>query len=180
MSKKTELSGRSVPKLHLRYVRLPNQVLDLYDDLCYWSERVIVGRSEITSEHSVIFDGEVVLATGFEMTYFHLFGKWFTVGKIRNVQGKHTGYYCDIVIPPRLLADGEVEITDLFLDLWVSPDLRFKVLDEEEFDDAFDKGWITRQLYERAREELDRLIGVVNRGKFPPYQVKQLEEKLRI
>jgi len=176
MTKRNELT----PKLHLRYVRLPDQVLNIYDDLIYKSERVIVGKSQITSEHSVTFDGEAVLAPGFQIIYFELIGKWFTVGKIRDLHGRHTGYYCDIVTPPKLLRDGGVELTDLFLDLWVLPDLRFKVLDEEELENAFLNGWIKKQLYDRAKRELEKLISVVKKGKFPPYSVKYLEKKLRL
>ena len=180
MSKKSKVSQESAQKLHLRYIRLPNHVLELYDDLVYRSERVIVGKSQITSAHSVMFDGEIVLASGFQIVYFDFLGKWFSVGKIRNMQGRHTGYYCDIVTPPRLLEDGGVELTDLFLDLWVSPDLRFKVLDEEELENAFHKGWITKQLYGKAEKELKKLVDVVKQGKFPPYSVKYLEKKLYI
>jgi len=140
----------SKPKLHIRYIRLPNQVLDIYDDLIYKSEKVIVGQGQIASTHSIVFDGEVVLACGFQIVYFDFFGKWFGVGKIRNLQGKHTGYYCDIVKPPKILADGGVELTDLFLDLWVSPDLRFKVLDEESWKTpcgkvGLQKGFVIKQ-----------------------------------
>jgi predicted RNA-binding protein associated with RNAse of E/G family len=117
MSKRTEFLPEINQKLHLRYTRLPNQVLELYDDLVYRSERAIVGRGQITSANSVVFDGKVVLANGFQILYFDLIGKWFTAGKIRNLQGVHTGYYCDIVMPPRLLDDGGIEVTDLFLDL---------------------------------------------------------------
>lgn len=178
MSKKTQVSQKSAQKLHLRYIRLPNQVLELYDNLVYRSERVIVGKSQITSTHSVMFDGEIVLASGFQIVYFDLMGKWFSVGKIRNLLGRHTGYYCDIVTPPRLLEDGGVELSDLFLDLWVSPDLRFKVLDEEELENALSQGWITKQLYGKAEKELKKLIKVVKQGKFPPYSVRCLEKKL--
>lgn len=164
----------------MRYVRLPNQVLDLYDELVYRSRTVIVGRSQITSTHTVVFDGEVVLAPGFQIIYFEFVRKWFTVGKIRNSQGRHTGYYCDITTPPRLLDDGGVELTDLFLDLWVSPDLRFKVLDEEELENALNMGWITKQLYEKAKQELRKLISDVEKRKFPPYWVKYLENKLSL
>jgi predicted RNA-binding protein associated with RNAse of E/G family len=180
MSRRKESFHDQISKLHLRYIRLPNQVLDIYDDLIYKSKRVIVGKSRITSEHSVMFDGEVVLAAGFEIVYFELLGKWFTVGKIRNLQGRHTGYYCDIVMPPKLLADGGVEITDLFLDLWVSPDLQFKVLDEEEFENAFHKGWITKQLYEKAKREMKALTNVVKKRNFPPYHIRYLEKKLNL
>jgi predicted RNA-binding protein associated with RNAse of E/G family len=180
MTEKTEVSQVSSQKLHLRYIRLPNHVLELYDDLVYKSKGIIVGKARIASAHSVVFDGEVVLASGFEIVYFDFIGKWFSVGKIRNMQGKHTGYYCDIVTPPRLLEDGGIEITDLFLDLWVSPDLRYEVLDEAELEDALCNDWVAKQLYEKAKEELNKLIQIVKRGKFPPYQVKYLEKKLRL
>ncbi|MEM3701084.1 MAG: DUF402 domain-containing protein [Candidatus Bathyarchaeia archaeon] len=170
----------SQKKLHIRYIRLPNQALNIYDDLIYRSEKVIVSKGQITSAHSITFDGEIVLARGFQIVYFDLIGKWFGVGKIRNLQGKHTGYYCDIVKPPRFLADGGIELTDLFLDLWVSPDLRFKVLDEEELENALHNGWITKGLYDKAKKELNKLINMVKQGKFPPYPVKLLEKKLRI
>jgi predicted RNA-binding protein associated with RNAse of E/G family len=107
-------------------------------------------------------------------------GKWFTVGRIRDMQGRHTGYYCDIVTLPRPLDDGEVEVTDLFLDLWVSPDLGYEVLDEEELECAPLKGWVSKQLYERAKEELKKLIDVVTRGKFSPRSVKCLETRLSL
>ena len=96
----------------------------------------------------------------------------------KRFEGKNTGYYCDIVVPLKLLDDGGVELTDLFLDLWVSPDLKYKVLDEEELEEAFRKAWITKPLYDRAKKELRKLISVVKRGKFPPYSVRCLEEKL--
>ena len=165
-------------RLHLRYVRLPDNVLDLNDDSVYRSKGVIVGKSQIRSANSVVFDGKTVLAPGYLIVYFELMRKWFSVGKIRDSSGKHTGYYCDIISPPRLLEDGGVEITDLFLDLWVAPDLRYKVLDEEELEDALEKGWITEQLYEKARIELEKLITSVRQGNFPSPLVKRLEIKL--
>lgn len=181
MSQRNKLSREEqASKLHLRYIRLPNQVLDIYDDLIYKSKRVVIGKSQITSEHSIMFDGEVVLARGFQIVYFELLGKWFAVGKVRNLYGKHTGYYCDLVTPPKLLADGGVELTDLFLDLWVSPDMRFKVLDEKELENAFRKGWVSKQLYAKAKEELEKLINIVKRGKFPPRIVRSSERTLNI
>jgi len=154
--------------------------MDLYDALIYRSKRIIVGRSQITSVHSVMFDGELVLAPGFQIIYFELMGKWFTVGKIRDLQGRHTGYYCDIVTPPRLLKGNGIELTDLFLDLWVSRDLRYMILDEDELENALQKRWISKRLYDKAKEQLRKLVDVVKRGRFPPYHVKYLERKLNL
>ena len=167
-------------RFHLRYVRLPDNVLDLHDDLVYRSKEVIVGKSHIRSANSVVFDGKTVLASGYQIVYFEMMRKWFSVGKIRDLNGKHTGYYCDIITPPRLLIDGVVEITDLFLDLWVSPDLRYKVLDEEELEDTLEKGWIAKQLYKKSRIELEKLVTSVKRGDFPPPLVKRLEMQLNL
>jgi GrpB-like predicted nucleotidyltransferase (UPF0157 family)/predicted RNA-binding protein associated with RNAse of E/G family len=172
--------ARVTLKLNLRYIRLPAQVLEMHDELIYRSKKVIVGRSQITSSHSITFDGESVLSAGFPMVYFELVGKWFNVIKIRNLQGKHTGYYCDIATPPKLLEDGSIETTDLFLDLWVSPDLRYRVLDDKELDEALKKGWITKQLYQKAKKELKKLAALVEQRKFPPLLVRQLEEGLRL
>jgi predicted RNA-binding protein associated with RNAse of E/G family len=157
---------------------LPDNVLDLDDDLVYRSKGIIVGKSQIRSANSVVFDGKTVMASGYLIAYFEMMRKWFSVGKIRDPSGKHTGYYCDIISPPRLLEDGGIEITDLFLDLWVAPDLRYKVLDEEELENALEKRWITKPLYEKARIELEKLITSVRQGNFPPPLVKCLEAKL--
>jgi len=151
--------------------------MEFLDELVFRSDRLVVGKSHVTSENSVVFDGETVLARGFPIIYFQFFAKWFTIVKVRNLQGEHTGYYCDIVLPPRLVG-GWVEIKDLFLDLWVSPDLRYGVLDEDEFEEALRKGWITKKLCARARLELLKLVQMVEKKEFPPVQVKELEVKL--
>jgi GrpB-like predicted nucleotidyltransferase (UPF0157 family)/predicted RNA-binding protein associated with RNAse of E/G family len=173
-------TARASPRLHLRYIRLPNQVLEMYDDLVYQSRKVIVGRSQITSTHSVVFYGKTVLQAGFPITYFELPGKWFSIVKVRDLNGEHTGYYCDITTPPKRCDDGTVEVTDLFLDLWVSPNLKRRVLDEEELEEALEKGWISRQLYQRAKKELKKLVALVEQKEFPPRSVRQLEERLKL
>lgn len=168
------------PRLHLRYIRLPAQVLEMYDDLVCQSRKVIVGRSQITSTHSIEFDGKMVSQAGFPITYFELVGKWFSIVNVRNLRGEHTGYYCDITTPPKLLKDGSIEITDLFLDLWVSPDLRYRVLDQDELEEALKKGWISEQLHARAKRELKKLVASVETKDFPPRPVRQLEQRLKL
>lgn len=168
------------PRLHLRYIRLPEQIMEMYDDLVYRSKRVVIGRSQVTSAHSVVFDDTTVLSAGFPIVYFELMGKWFSVVKVRDLNGRHTGYYCDICTPPKILKDGSVGVTDLFLDVWVSPDLRYRVLDEDELEEAFKHNRVSGQLYERARKELKKLVALVEQGKFPPPLVRQTEERLKL
>lgn len=67
--------SRALKKLHLRYIRLPNHVSNLHDDLVYRTNSIIIGRGKIASAHPIIFDGKTVLADGFKITYFDLVRK---------------------------------------------------------------------------------------------------------
>jgi predicted RNA-binding protein associated with RNAse of E/G family len=152
----------------------------VYNELVYRDESVVVAKYVTPTRKSVIFDREVVLAAGYQVTYFELPGQWFTVCKIRNIEGKHTGYYCDIATPPQFFED-RIEQTDLFLDLWVFPDLtRHQILDEDELEAALANSWIEKPLYDRAKQEARKLISEVEAGRFPPMAVKNLEERLRL
>jgi predicted RNA-binding protein associated with RNAse of E/G family len=167
-------------RIRLLYLRLPDDLTDMYSELVYRDESVVVARYVTSTRKSVVFDKEVVLAAGYDIAYFELAGRWFTVCKIRNTEGKLTGYYCDIATPPRFFED-RVEQTDLFLDLWVFPDLsRHQTLDEDELETALTSGWIEKPLYDRAKQEIRTLICEVEAGGFPPTVVKNLEERLRL
>ena len=60
----------------------------------------------------------------------------------------------------------------------ISPDLRYRILDEEELEEAFEKGWVNKQLYDKTKEELEKPVSLVRRGSFPPHASKHLEIKL--
>lgn len=166
--------------INLRYLRLPDDLKDVYSELVYRDESVVVAKYVTSTRKSVVFDKEVVLSAGYQVTYFELPGQWFNVSKIRNTEGKHTGYYCDIATPPLFFED-RVEQTDLFLDLWVFPDLfRHQMLDEDELEAALANGWIEKPLYDRAKQEVRKLIREVEAGRFPPTVVKNVEERLRL
>lgn len=52
--------------------------------------------------------------------------------EVHAADGRLKGWYCNITRPARI-ADTEVSAEDLALDLWVDPQRRVTVLDEEEF-----------------------------------------------
>ncbi len=117
---------------------------------------------------------------GFQGTFFIFCDKWFVVSKIRDLRGRHTGYYCDIVTPLKRSQEGILEVTDLFLDLWVSPELEYKVLDEDEFEQAVKNGLVNEPLREKAQATLKQLMKKVENRRFPPPLVRHLEEKLHV
>ncbi len=60
--------------------------------------------------------------------------RWYNIFEIYDRDdGKLKGWYCNIG-RPAMFAAGTVSYVDLALDLWVSPDGKQTVLDEDEFD----------------------------------------------
>jgi hypothetical protein len=79
--------------------------------------------------------------------------RWYNIFEIHSRDGDVLkGWYCNITKPAVILAD-RIEYVDLYLDLWVSPDGRQSVLDEDEFQ-AADLDEATRLAALGALEEL--------------------------
>ena len=78
------------------------------------------------------------------------------LGKSIILRTNSQGYYCDIILPMKR-TETYFEITDLFLDLWVSPDGSYQVEDEDEFESAITHNWIQADLANQARNALQGL-----------------------
>jgi len=76
--------------------------------------------------------GYVVLKPGDRWTEHFYADRWYNIFEIRADDGRLKGWYCNITRPACLGAD-EVAAEDLELDLWVAPDGKMRVLDEDEF-----------------------------------------------
>jgi len=78
--------------------------------------------------------GYVTLRHGDRMVEYFYADRWYNIFQIHDVDDNHVkGWYCNFTRPAHL-ADGVVAADDLELDLFVYPDGRILVLDEEEFD----------------------------------------------
>jgi predicted RNA-binding protein associated with RNAse of E/G family len=122
--------------------------------------------------------GRVVVAKGYVAEWFIFRGRWYDVGKFYDRRCRFTGYYCDIIRPvSRLLSNATKTsiITDLFLDLWITPERHYLVLDEDEFQRALGTHVISNSLAKRARKELRLLIQLTKSGRFPPASVRKTE-----
>ena len=78
--------------------------------------------------------GYVVLEPNDLFVEFYYYAHWFNVFQIFNDGGVLKGWYCNIGRPPEL-RPGELHYVDLALDLFVYPDGRQLVLDEDEFEE---------------------------------------------
>lgn len=79
--------------------------------------------------------GYVTLRHGDRFVEHFYTDRWYNVFAVYDVDGGHLkGFYCNVT-RPALLGDGEVRADDLALDVFVFPDGRTLVMDEEEYAD---------------------------------------------
>ena len=62
----------------------------------------------------------------------HYADRWYNVLAIHRADGTFKGWYCNVT-RPAVFGPGVVRAEDLALDVWVWPDRRILVLDEDEF-----------------------------------------------
>jgi len=155
----------------LRYRRPPDRLTTIETRLLEETSDLVIMQHTIRTSKPLEVNGSTVLDDGYGAVWFIYRGEHHDIGVITDPTGDLTGYYCDAILP-MISRNGIYEITDLFLDLWISPDGQTIVLDEDEFDDAISKGWITDAEARIAREEVDRMVLGVREGTFPPDRVR--------
>lgn len=86
--------------------------------------------------------------------------RWFNIFQVFAADGTLKGWYCNIC-KPAIFIDGKIDFVDMVLDVFVYPDGRSLVLDEDEFgelkqskyspDDALQAQQAVAQLLEMAK-----------------------------
>ena len=114
--------------------------------------------------------GVTVLEPEAPVVWFTWPGRWYDVGRFHLRDGTFTGFYANVLTPVEMSGD-RWRTTDLFLDVWVGADGRVELLDEEEFAQALDRGWLERDTAERARATAASLLAAARLGTWPPAEV---------
>ncbi|MFC1575879.1 DUF402 domain-containing protein [Gemmatimonadota bacterium] len=164
----------SSPLVHIRYLRPP-------DRMEVFTQRLLLDGEDvkITLAENVPFDppirvlGEVVLEAGSDAVWFTFPGSWHDIGRFHRADGTFTGIYSNILTPPVFLEGGIWETTDLFLDVWVDPHGDLTVLDEDQLENALQRGWVSPAQAERAREEVEWIGKEFRQGRWPPPVVEE-------
>lgn len=102
-------------------------------------------------------------------TYF--FHEYFNLLQFQDPQEQLLGYYSDIGTPLSRTEHG-YQMTDWFLDIWLSPDGTLFELDEDEFEEALSRNLLSPTEAEIARRTFRRLIDEVKQGIYPDAYLK--------
>jgi predicted RNA-binding protein associated with RNAse of E/G family len=119
----------------------------------------------------VVVAGRTVLEADSPVVWLTFPGAWHDIGRFHTPDGRFTGFYANILTPVRIETEAtgdEWETTDLFLDVFVTPDGAAHLLDRDELDEARREGWIDAPLAARAEAEAERLVARARAGSWPP------------
>ena len=110
----------------------------------------------------LIEDGQLIHAAAKRLFY----QQPFAILELLDAQEQTLGYYCDVCSPLQREGEGYA-LTDLFLDVWVWPDGRWRVLDREEFSRAAASGVISESQASLAEDTVTQLETELANGQFP-------------
>ncbi|HUK49547.1 MAG TPA: DUF402 domain-containing protein [Terriglobales bacterium] len=160
------------------YKRLPNDVREFPAILRHESKSRLIVQMVLTLPKPRRLESKVIADSGFSAIWFIYRNRWYDVGKFYDRRGTFVGYYCDIIKPTNRLLRNPTHattLTDLYLDLWITPQGDYYILDEDELEYALARGHISSKMAKAAREHLISLVQLVQKKRFPPNHVKQTQ-----
>jgi len=98
--------------------------------------------------------GYVQFEPGDCFTEYFYTNRWFNIFDISSANGTRKGWYCNVA-EPAIIFDHCVEQIDLILDVWVSPDGKPLILDEDEF---VADSTLSDEQRERAQQGLQAIL----------------------
>lgn len=168
-------------EIRIRYLRLPDHEQVYVQRMVFDGEDVKITLAEEIDVPSKRVRGRLAMEPGSDVVWFTFPGAWHDIGRFYLTDHSFAGYYANILTPAVFGSGGEWATTDLFLDVWMSPDGQVTVLDEEQFLDAVQLGLIDATVAERALQEVQRIRDAAALGQWPPPVVKEwdLERALK-
>ena len=119
-----------------------------------------------------VFEDEIehdllgTISSGTISTEYYWLDRWYNVFRFRDADLNLKRFYCNINMPPRF--DGQtLTYVDLDIDVLVEPDLSYRVLDLEDFQENARQYNYPVEIQTGAHRALDELIGLIETRAFP-------------
>ena len=165
-------------EIRIQYIRPGKDVTEFVEDLITENEHfiktfktlpdeIIESLTQALRKNGFIAQDQITTS----ITKIYFFDEHFDLLLFHGEQGEILGYYSDIGTPLTKTADG-YQMTDWFLDIWLSPDGTLFELDLDEFEEALSKNLINPSEAEIARSTFARLIEEVKQGIYPHAYLK--------
>jgi uncharacterized protein len=119
-----------------------------------------------------VFDEEIEhellgkVSSGTNSTEYYWLDRWYNVFRFSSSDRVLQKFYCNINTPPQF--DGRVlSYIDLDIDVVVEPDLTYRILDEDDFEQNAKLYAYPEEIRENARRALAELIRLIESRSFP-------------
>ena len=119
-----------------------------------------------------VFDEEIehdllgTISSGTISTEYYWLDRWYNVFRFSDAERKLKSFYCNINQPPAF--DGHVlRYVDLDIDVLVAPDLTYKILDLEDFEENAVRFSYPDDLQANAHRALSEVIELIEARAFP-------------
>lgn len=123
---------------------------------------LFVGTFDRDVEH-----GELGLIKKGTISYeYYWLDRWYNIFRFHEADGRLRNYYCNINMPPTFVG-GELNYIDLDIDVVVWSDMRYQILDRDEFEENAAKFNYSEKIREMVEATLAELIAIVERGDLP-------------
>jgi uncharacterized protein len=121
-----------------------------------------------------VFDEEIqhdllgTISSGTISTEYYWLDRWYNVFRFSGPDRKLKRFYCNVNVPPQF--DGHVlSYVDLDIDVLVEPDLTYKILDEDDFEQNAKRYLYPDDILVNARQALAELMQLIESRSFPFY-----------
>lgn len=154
----------------LRKRFIPFETVDISgDELLFRDEDVIITRWNVIRPRADIAKG----------VSFAFLNEGYKISRFYAPDGSFVYWYCDIIDVEYERTKDEYTFIDLLVDVKIFPDGSVRILDVEEVADALETKLITVEQACRSLRKLDKLLGLIYGGNFPPEACRN-EELWRI
>lgn len=97
---------------------------------------------------------------------YYWLDRWYNIFRFHEPDGALRNYYCNINMPPRF--DNDVlDYVDLDIDVLVSHDLSYRILDLEEFEANALRFGYSEEIREKVSSSVNEVVGMIERLDFP-------------
>jgi protein associated with RNAse G/E len=118
------------------------------------------------------FDKEIkhdllgTIASGTKSIEYYWLDRWYNIFRFAEPTGELRSYYCNVNVPPAF--DGQVlSYVDLDIDILVEPDLSYRIVDLDDFEQNVDRFGYSEDVQTKARQGLEKLIELIEARAFP-------------
>ncbi|MBA2526561.1 MAG: DUF402 domain-containing protein [Pyrinomonadaceae bacterium] len=136
-----------------------------------WKARVLRQEGSLlvldaTFDEEIKHDLLGTIASGTKSIEYYWLDRWYNIFRFAEPTGELRSYYCNVNVPPTF--DGQIlSYVDLDIDILVEPDLSYRVVDLEDFEQNAERFRYSEDVQTKARHGLVRLVELIEARAFP-------------